>query len=169
MGISVRAWCILHISCKIFQIKTTLRSVNILKMRLPFNKNHPRSKIFTIATCVWNKRAFEHCNPDFSGNARDMKLIFSVSHSLSTRHKKYHLSQLTRLWYFSSSRKFILQTRMRIHPVGVNVWFLVGPFIYFHTLCVRTAKALARLRGCAGSPDPSQVAYVISTIISWAG
>ena len=35
--------------------------------------------------------------------------------------------------------------------------------------CVRTAKALVRLRGCAGSPEPSLVAYVISTIISWAG
>ena len=32
--------------------------------------------------------------------------------------------------------------------------------------CVRIAKALARLRGCAGSPEPSLVAYVISTIIS---
>ena len=29
--------------------------------------------------------------------------------------------------------------------------------------------ALARLRGCAGSPEPSLVAFVISTIISWAG
>ena len=35
--------------------------------------------------------------------------------------------------------------------------------------CVRTAKALVRLRGCAGSPEPSLVAYVISTIISCAG
>ena len=35
--------------------------------------------------------------------------------------------------------------------------------------CLRTAKALARLRGCAGSPESSLVAYVISTIISWAG
>ena len=46
---------------------------------------------------------------------------------------------------------------------------LVGPFVYFHTSCVRTAKALASLRGCAGSPEPSLVAYPISTIISWAG
>ena len=66
-------------------------------------------------------------------------------------------------------RKLILQTRMRSHPVGLDVWFLVGPFVYFHTSCVRTAKALARLRGCAGSPEPSLVAYVISTKISWAG
>ena len=66
-------------------------------------------------------------------------------------------------------RKFILQTRMCRHPVRLDVWFLVGPFVYFHTLCVRTAKALARLRGWTGSPEPSLVAYAISTIISWAG
>ena len=33
---------------------------------------------------------------------------------------------------------------------------------------MRTAKALARLRGCAGSPELSLVAYMISTIISLA-
>ena len=63
--------------------------------------------------------------------------------------------------------KLILQ--MRMHPVGLDIWFLVGPFVYFSTSCVRTAKALARLRGCAGSPEPLLVANVISTIISWAG
>ena len=47
--------------------------------------------------------------------------------------------------------------------------FLVGPFAYFHTSCLRTEKDLARLRGCAGSPVPSLIAYVINTIISWAG
>ena len=29
-------------------------------------------------------------------------------------------------------RKLILQTRMRSHPVGLDDWFLVGPFVYFH-------------------------------------
>ena len=66
-------------------------------------------------------------------------------------------------------RKLILQTRICSHPVELDVWCLVGPFVYFYTSCERTAKALARLRGCAGSPEPSLVAYVISTIISWAG
>ena len=65
--------------------------------------------------------------------------------------------------------KLILQTHMSSHPVGLHVWILVGPFIYFHTSCVRTAKALARLRRCAGSPEPLLDAYVISTIISCAG
>ena len=35
--------------------------------------------------------------------------------------------------------------------------------------CMRAAKALARLRRCAGSPKSLQVVFVISTIISWAG
>ena len=63
-------------------------------------------------------------------------------------------------------RKLSLQTRMHSHPVELDVWFLVRPYVYFHTLCVRTAKALARLHEYAGSPKPSLVAYVISTIIS---
>ena len=63
----------------------------------------------------------------------------------------------------------ILQTCMRSHPVGLDVWFLVRYFIYFHMACVQTAKALVRLRGCAGSPEPSLVAYVWSTIILWVG
>ena len=66
-------------------------------------------------------------------------------------------------------RKLILQMHMPRHPVGLDAWFLVGLFVYFHTSCVQTAKALVRLRGCAGSPEPSLFAYVISTIISWAG
>ena len=65
--------------------------------------------------------------------------------------------------------KLILQTRVCSHPVEIDVWFLVGPFVYFHTSCVRIAKALARLRGWAGSLEPSLVAYVISTIMSWTG
>ena len=65
--------------------------------------------------------------------------------------------------------KLIPQTCMRSHLVGLDVWFLVRLFVFFHTSYERTAKALARLRACAGSPDPSLVAYMTSTIISWAG
>ena len=46
--------------------------------------------------------------------------------------------------------KLILQLRMRSHPVGLDVWFLVGLFIYFHT-----------------SRVPSLITYLISTKISW--
>ena len=85
----------------------------------------------------------------------------SLSQSLETFRPSHEIMILFVL------RKLILQTRMHSHPVGLDVWFLVGPFV--HTSCVRTAKALARLHGCAGSPETSLVVYVISTIISWAG
>ena len=52
---------------------------------------------------------------------------------------------------------------------GARCLFLVGPFLYFHTSYVQTAKALARLHRCASSPESLLVAYVISTIFSWAG
>ena len=66
-------------------------------------------------------------------------------------------------------RKIILQTHMHSQPVRLDVWFSVGPFVYFHTSCVQTPKALVRLHKCTSLPKPSLVAYVISTIISWAG
>ena len=46
-------------------------------------------------------------------------------------------------------RKLIHQTRMRSHPVALDVWFFVRPFVYLHTWCVGTAKALVRLRRLA--------------------
>ena len=58
---------------------------------------------------------------------------------------------------------------MGSHPVAPDVIFLVGPFVYFHTLCVQTAKALVRLRRCTGSPEPLLVTYMVRTIISWGG
>ena len=85
------------------------------------------------------------------------------------RDEKDNLKKLFELWHeimvLFVLRKLILQTRMHSHPVWLDVWF----FVYFHTSCVRSAKALARLREFAGSPELSLIAYVISTIISWAG
>ena len=51
-------------------------------------------------------------------------------------------------------RKLILQ--MGSHPVELDVRFLVGPFVYFHTSCM-----------CANSEGSGETE--ISTIISWAG
>ena len=50
---------------------------------------------------------------------------------------------------------------------GARCLDLSGLFVYLHNSCVWSAMALARQRGCAGSHEPSLVAYVISTIISW--
>ena len=59
------------------------------------------------------------------------------------------------IWAFFL-RKRILQTRM---PSSGTRCLIFG----------WSAKALVRLRGCAGSPEPSLITYVISTIFSWAG
>ena len=105
------------------------------------------------------------------------------SHSLQSRVKKWQATWSARnkgeaketnepaheIMALFVLRKLILQSHMRSHPVGLDVWFLVGPFVYFHTSSVRIATALVRLCGCAGSHEPSLVAYVISTIISWTG
>ena len=38
--------------------------------------------------------------------------------------------------------------------------------IYIHTLCMLAEKAMARMRICAGSPEPSLLGYMICAIIS---
>ena len=66
-------------------------------------------------------------------------------------------------------RKLILQMCMRSHPEELDVWFLVGPFVTFHTSCVWTVKALARLCRCAGLPELRRSPMWLSTKISCAG
>ena len=66
-------------------------------------------------------------------------------------------------------RKQMLQTCMRNQPVELDVWFLVGPFVYFHTSCVWTAKALVRLHQCADLPEPpwSPMFFKYHNLVSW--
>ena len=79
------------------------------------------------------------------------------------------MSHVTRLWQFLSSLNSLFKLACTHIRWGLDVWFLVGPFVYFHTSYVHTAKTMVRLCRCAGSPEPSLVAYVISTLIAWAG
>ena len=53
--------------------------------------------------------------------------------------------------------------RMPSHSEGPGIWLSVWRFLFTHCLYERAAKLLARLRGCAGSPEPSLLAYAIST------
>ena len=69
-----------------------------------------------------------------------------------------------RLWHFSSSVNSFFKSHAQ-PSIGTRSLLFGLTLLYFHTSCVRTAKALARLH----SPEPSLVAYVISTIISCAG
>ena len=46
------------------------------------------------------------------------------------------------------------QLRMPSHSEGPRIWLSVWRFLLIHCLYERAAKILARLRGCAGSPEP---------------
>ena len=81
-----------------------------------------------------------------------MRVIVQYTSAIVTFHWRIETSHEIMVLFVLC--KLILQTRMRNHPVRLDVWCLIRPFVYFHTSCVRTAKALARLR---------------STIILWAG
>ena len=50
------------------------------------------------------------------------------------------------------------QLRMPSHSEGLGNWLSVWRFLLTHCLYKRAAKVLARLRGCAGSPEPSLLA-----------
>ena len=50
------------------------------------------------------------------------------------------------------------QLRMPSHSEGLGICFSVWRFLLIHCLYERSAKVLARLRGCAGSPEPSLLA-----------
>ena len=93
---------------------------------------------------------------------------------IHTADKRGSLSHLMRLWHFSSSvNSFFKRARSGARCLFFFFFFFFFFFCrtfplfpYFMCSCVRTVKALARLRGCAGSLEPSVVAFVISTKIS---
>ena len=58
---------------------------------------------------------------------------------------------------------------MPSHSERPGIWLSVWRFLLIHCLYERAAKVLARLRGRAGSPEPSLLAYAISTKFAWRG
>ena len=58
---------------------------------------------------------------------------------------------------------------MPSHSEGPGIRLSVWRFLLTHCLYERVAEVLARLRGCAGSPKPSLLAYAISTKFAWRG
>ena len=50
-----------------------------------------------------------------------------------------------------------------------GIWLSAWRFLLTHCLDERAAEVLARLRGCAGSPEPSLLAWAISTKFAWRG
>ena len=101
-------------------------------------------------------------------NFRFLSLMMYMCHVWTSLHSIDQLSHLMRLWYFSSSINTFFKC-----PCAAIQWgtcLIFGWTLHLLPyLCVRTAKALARLCGCAGSLEPSLVAYVIKyhNLRSW--
>ena len=58
----------------------------------------------------------------------------------------------------SSIPSWQILMRMPSHSEGPGIWLSVWRFLLTHCLYERAAEVLARLRGCAGSPEPSLLA-----------
>ena len=72
-----------------------------------------------------------------------------------------------RLWHFSSSvNSFFKRACAACGARCLIFCWILHLLPYFKCANSKSSDALARLRGCAGSPEPSLVAYVISTICS---
>ena len=66
-------------------------------------------------------------------------------------------------------RKLILQTCRRSHPVGLDVWYLVRPFVYFHTFMCANGEGSGETARMCSLAWAFAFAYAISTMISWTG
>ena len=75
------------------------------------------------------------------------------------------MSHLMKLWHFSSSVSSYKQPSSEASCLIFGQTLCLFPFF----ICANgkgSGETGQRLHGCAGSPEPSLVAYVISTIIS---
>ena len=66
---------------------------------------------------------------------------------LSIRGQKFTIEPFHEIMVFFVLRKLILQTRLRSHPVGLDVWFFVLPYF----MCANR-EGSGETGGCAGSP-----------------
>ena len=64
--------------------------------------------------------------------------------------------------------KVLLLTPILTYQAGLEIKMLTPVLINMHPLSMRVAKTLARLHGCAGSPEPWLLANAISTKITRA-
>ena len=124
-------------------------------------KIHHSGSLFGIKTCLVMPNSDPYDGFMMLNSVSQWQIFPSTSNNGKMNHR-----EIMALFVL---HKLILDIGMRSHPVGLDVWFLVRPFVFFHTSCVRTAKAVVRLSRCTGSPEPLLVAYVISTLISRAG
>ena len=107
----------------------------------------------SLAQVIWYKRSsacrwsggFSRGSPLFAPPSDWLlKMSEIILMSRKTQIKKMHVTwsclgfQMVEP-YHEIMVLFILQTSMCSHPVGLDVWFLVGPFVYFrYFMCVNS-------------------------------
>ena len=69
----------------------------------------------------------------------------------------------------SSIPSWQILTAYASHSEELGIWLSVWRFLLTHCLYERVAEVLARLHGCAGSPEPSLLTYAIRTKFPWRG
>ena len=90
--------------------------------------------------CHWKAKVYA-CDSSYCASL----LLLSIHWEISVFHWKAYESSHEVMALFVL-RKLILQTRMRSHPVLLDVWILVGPFVYF---ILHVCKQRRLWRDCA--------------------
>ena len=105
-----------------------------------------------------------------SGSFKPHITVMKLTRDKSFRKKGNSLSHLMRLWYFLSSVNSFFKRDARQYSGARGLIFRRTLCLLPYVMCCEQRRLWqdceSRLRGCAGSPEPSLVAYVISTTIS---
>ena len=99
----------------------------------------------------WGKHISQIGYENFKGKKQGVKYScktvffhFEIKNRVKTKLSLKKFEPSHEIMVFFIFRKIILQTRMHSHPIGLDVWFFVGPFVYFHTLWVWEQRRLWR-------------------------
>ena len=107
------------------------RPARILKFRI-YNLEVP------FRLCSKQQRCWSDCR--CAGWSAPLLFAYGIRHIFSWpgSHRIFSRRIWANSWVYGTFRPCKL---MRSHPVGLDVWFLVGPFIYFQSSCVRTPNS----------------------------
>ena len=101
-------------------------------------------------------------------NDTPIMIFFYLFDTVKENLYNLYMGRLKRLWYFLSSvNSFFKRACAAIQWGKMSDFWLDSSSTSILHVCKQ--QRLWRVCECAGSPEPSLIAYVISTIITWAG
>ena len=97
---------------------------------------------------VWQLDAIptQYYSPVFCRSPGTLPTICYICARLMTKKITEPAHEIMALFVF---HKLILQTRMYSHPMGLDVWFMVSPFVYVHTSILHVCEQRRLWRDCA--------------------